>query len=239
MRFVSSMAVGAASLFFLSSQPADALVLTIDDLNDGAAALVIDDATDFSPNDGIVFFAGAIGDFSLNVSTGLGDPAIGGGIPGFAGTSFDFTALSDQDSGTAALDLVLLDTGLSIVTGPTAQAIVDSPISFTSNAGLQGVVGVTVSTFININGGGDQLISTLAGSNGAFSSNESLLASLTATDTFDLRTVVNIRHENKGTFSGGSIDIGVAPVPVPAALPLFITALVGLGFVSRRRRSAA
>lgn len=38
--------------------------------------------------------------------------------------------------------------------------------------------------------------------------------------------------------ASSSIDINVAPVPVPAALPLFLTGLLGLGVIARRRRKA-
>ena len=244
MRLANALKLAAVSTLFMGVQSANALVLTIDDLNDGAAATMVDDATDSTPNDGLVLFSGEIGSFQLNVSTGAGDPAIGGGNPGFTGISLDFFALSKggpSAPSTSALDIELVDTGLSIATNASGQAVVDSPISFnTTGAGPMMTPGVTVQTFININGGGEQLISTLTGSNGsAFSSNESLFASLTENDTFDLRTVVNIRHDSKSDNSAGAIDITVAPIPVPAALPLFLTALFGLGFVSRRRRAAA
>lgn len=55
-------------------------------------------------------------------------------------------------------------------------------------------------------------------------------------------TPVTLSFSATGTQNtlGGLIDnISVSAVPVPAALPLFLTAIAGLGFASRRRRRAA
>lgn len=43
----------------------------------------------------------------------------------------------------------------------------------------------------------------------------------------------------ENTLGGFIDDVSVSAVPVPAALPLFVTALAGLGFISRRRKRSA
>ena len=40
-------------------------------------------------------------------------------------------------------------------------------------------------------------------------------------------------------FLSGKLDIPAAVTPIPAALPLFLTALGGLGLIARRRRTNA
>ncbi len=70
-------------------------------------------------------------------------------------------------------------------------------------------------------------------------------ASIGACTTFDLGNGCNIDDEggfgtNDGTNQGNQSLVGaVTPIPVPAALPLMIAGLAGLGFVARRRKSAA
>jgi hypothetical protein len=53
--------------------------------------------------------------------------------------------------------------------------------------------------------------------------------------------LIQVGESFKVTFRGsGGIDaIGVAPIPVPATLPLLLAGLAGLGVMARRRRQAA
>ena len=57
-------------------------------------------------------------------------------------------------------------------------------------------------------------------------------------DTFVSYTLRIAGIGNEVPYYSGQIGIGVSPVPVPGALPLFASALIGLGALYRRRRSA-
>lgn len=55
---------------------------------------------------------------------------------------------------------------------------------------------------------------------------------------FFWNVVQNTNQINIGTDTRGDINIALSAVPLPAALPLLLAALAGLGFVGRRRRTA-
>lgn len=65
---------------------------------------------------------------------------------------------------------------------------------------------------------------------------------LTVTEGFQGVTFLNFSFMDSGEGASGAIDniefqiAGVAPIPVPAALPLLLAGLGGLGLVARRRR---
>ncbi len=79
---------------------------------------------------------------------------------------------------------------------------------------------------VGINGtdAGNALLFTLSGSN-------TLLLSQPAADV--LNDLFDTKLKKREKF--GRATIKLTPVPVPAALPLLLSAIVGLGFLSRRR----
>ena len=98
-----------------------------------------------------------------------------------------------------------------------------------------------VATFINVNGTGDQEINSDSLTDGTGTTNTDTLdplLMLTMNDTFSLKTVALLQHDKQGN-SLGTASTNVQPVPLPTALPLFLTALIGLGLVGRHRRKAA
>ena len=226
MRLPNICGLLTASALLIGANSANALILEIDDL-----ATVGPDITVTDPgNTGLVNFAGAVGVFSLVVSTGLGAPNVGG--PGVAEID-----LSVQASSTApgALQVTLTDTGLSIPTGPTggAAAISDLGINALNNANA------VVESFIRVGGGVFEALSSLSNLSGNVDLVETILGTINAGTTFDLRTVITLTHGDKFASSSADANLNLAPVPLPAALPLFLTALVGLGFVGRQRRRQA
>ena len=221
-----------ASALLIGANSANALELTIDDLNVGASPEVTLDDT---ATPGIINYNsavdGAVGGFSVVVSTGFGDPVLGSG-PNEAEIDLSVQAGS---SGAGALQVTLTDTDLSLAnTGATGTAAAIS--SFSINANSEGSSAV-VESFIRVGGGSFEALSTLAGL-GEINLAETIRGTLGSGVLFDLRTVITLSYDKLG-FATADANLSVAPVPLPAALPLFLTALIGLGFVGRHRRRQA
>ncbi len=227
MRLPNICGLLTASALLIGAGSANALELTIDDLNAGASPEVsLNDAG--SP--GVINYNsavdGAVGAFSVVVSTGVGAPILGG--PNDAEIDLSVQAGS---SGAGALQVTLTDTGLSLVdTGDGDTAAISS---FSINANSEGSSAV-VESFIRVGGGSFEALSTLAGL-GEVNLAETIRGTLGSGVLFDLRTVITLTYDKLG-FATADANLSVAPVPLPAALPLFLTALVGLGFVGRQPR---
>ncbi|MBK8906743.1 MAG: VPLPA-CTERM sorting domain-containing protein [Rhodospirillales bacterium] len=74
---------------------------------------------------------------------------------------------------------------------------------------------------------------------GAAGPMETFLLYENSVKTADLMISFSQLPDNGGSAGGGNGGGGVAPVPVPAALPLFLSALGGLGAFGYRRRNKA
>ncbi len=231
MRLPNICGLLTASALLIGANSANALELTIDDLNAGASPEVTlgDGGTgviNYDSNDD-----GAVGSFSVVISTGVGAPVIGNG-PNEAEIDLSVQASS---SGVGTLQVALTDTGLSLAdTGPTGTTAALS--RFSINANSEGS-SATVESFIRVGGGSFEALSSLTG-DGDINLVETIRGVLGSGVLFDLRTVITLSYEKLG-FATADANLSVAPVPLPAALPLFLTALVGLGFVGRQRRRQA
>lgn len=225
MRLPNICGLLTASALLFGANSANALILTVDDLGVGPGAEII--LTD-AGTPGLINFAGTAGGFDLVISTGLGAPLIGG--PGEA--EIDLSVQTTVGNA-GILEVTLEDTGLSIPTGPDGLAGIVSDLGINA---LQDA-SVVVESFIRI--GGSAVFEALSSLSSGVGVDlvETLRRTINSGDTFDLRTIITVTHDNK-FFSSSSADanINVAPIPLPAALPLFLTALVGLGFVGRQRR---
>ena len=228
MKFANTLKLAAAGVLFAGVQSANALVLTLEDLTAGDPTIVVDDAVvdaiNTAADDGVIAFNGAFGNFNINVVTGTGEPALEDAI--------DLAYVNISDAA-GSIRMTLQQDGLQLTTTNPFQIVADMNFGGTTGGTTD------VESFIEINNGGFLSIGTVSGAGGGFSANESLFATLLPTDTFNLKTVVTVTHTAKGQISSGDSFVGVTPIPVPAALPLFLTALLGLGFVGRRRRAAA
>jgi len=228
MRLPNICGVLTASALLIGANSANALTLTVDDLGVGAGAEVT--LTD-SVIPGVINFAGTAGGFDLVISSGLGAPAIGGPNEAAIDLSVQTTVGNE-----GTLQVTLDDTGLSLTTGPNGL------VGLASDLGINALqdASVVVESFVRIGASTVfEALSTLS-SGVAIDLQETLRRTISSGELFDLRTVITVTHDNK-FFSSASADanLKVAPIPLPAALPLFLTALVGLGFVGRQRRRQA
>lgn len=240
MRLPNMFGLLTASALLIGATSANALQLTLEEVGGGGATTTILDngAGDLNPNDGAILFNGSIGSFTINIVGGLGDPALEGDNPHAAATSLTFNSVS---SGPGTLRITLLDegpddNGLSVIPVGDGRQDVSSTININQAVGT-----VDVATFINVNDTGDQEINSDSLTNGNGTTDTKSLDPvlfLTMNDTFTLKTVALLQHDKAGN-SLGTASIDVQAVPLPTALPLFLTALVGLGLVGRHRRKAA
>ncbi len=228
MRLPNICGLLTASALLIGANSANALTLTVDDLGVGAGAEVT--LTD-NVIPGLINFAGTAGGFDLVISTGLGAPAIGGPNEAQIDLSVQTTV-----GNAGVLQVTLEDTGLSINSGASGL------VGIASDLGINALTdaSVVVESFVRIGASAAfEALSSLS-SGVAVDLQETLRRTISTGELFDLRTVITVTHDNK-FFSSASADanLKVAPIPLPAALPLFLTALVGLGFVGRQRRRQA
>src|SRR3954468_23837829 len=86
------------------------LILKLSDATDLASVTIMDNgAGDLSPELGVVTFAGKVGEFSVNVSTGVSRPVLGSGLL----PQMDLNSFDAKLSGSKAdvLTIQLTDTG--------------------------------------------------------------------------------------------------------------------------------
>lgn len=217
----------ATTVMLAAPMAANASTLTLEDVANASGVVTVIDqgAGDANAAVGAVTFIGAVGAFNINVTTGLGAPILGNGI-NFAQIDLNFTTAS---SAAGELEMTFLDEGLSL-----SSAIASA--SFLGEIG--GTAGSTVSAFAelrNTTSGLTTLIDLATFGPGAFSGSaaDTVLGGLASTDIFALFAQINIVHDKLDS-SSGNFEV-TAAVPVPAALPLFATALLGLGLLGRRR----
>ena len=168
--------------------------------------------------EGLIGFAGSVGDFFVNVSTGLSNPVIGP-------NTLELTNVSI--SGAAGdLTIQLIDTGFSITT-PGPQRLI-SNFGGTSEGTVNAVGGILDSN-LETGFGPD----TTHDSSGAsvFASTET--AGVALSGLFSLSSTVTITHTEGGT-TGFNHQLSVVAIPEPNSCGLLLlgTLMAGLG---RRR----
>ena len=219
-------AIAVCSLFSVSPANA-AFVMMLDDPNDSAAATYIYDLGigDFNPAAGAITFLGNIGSFVVNVVTGISKPLIGP-------SSLDLNSINVTGSSAGTLLVGLSDTNFinnygSFLTssGGTTNGSVDfNYLHSATNTEFSG------NSFASYNF--ESLPTQLA-----FSS-DIVTAGFNATP-FSLSILAQITHSAGSQVT--SFDAAVAatpsPVPLPAALWLFISALTSGYFIARKKIS--
>ena len=212
-------------------------VLTIDDFSTSGIDVIVSDGqginfvtdsglsttvADSGIEDGAISFDGGVGNFIVNVVTGVSDPLIGPG-------EIDLNSIN-VSGGSGALRIGLTDTGYA-----------GSSPAYTANFG--GTTSATGSSvdfdFLqdpgNIEFGGASFFNPLPDSGGAFSGSGT--GGIGAGSPYSLTIFADVIHTAAGQIS--SFDAHLIPaVPVPPAVWLFGSGLLGLVGIARRKKAA-
>ena len=97
MRVVLRFLPAALLMGVLGGRAEAGLVLKLSDTADLASVTIVDNGLgDLSPDMGVVTFAGPLGEFHVNVSTGLSTPVLGSGLLPPNGSQFGFSRTFDD-----------------------------------------------------------------------------------------------------------------------------------------------
>jgi hypothetical protein len=207
------------ALFFFAYAPQShaTAVLT---LSDGTTTQTVND----TDGDGVASFSGMIGNFVVNVTTGLSKPTL---TPSISGQLMDLDSLDVVSSGGGTLTITWEDFG------------------FTNQVtGLQMGIGGTVSgngtvdykAYAN-NTNGDPLAGTLLGDLSFNGSQSPFSASVTTNfvggpPTYSLAEVVTLNFTGSGS---DSLDAEIKPIPEPGSLMLLGSGLLGFASFARKK----
>ena len=233
---IAAFTAGIAVSISTANVAQAAFVLTIDDIgtvgttdviiSDGLVAGAMTDsglittADDGAIADGAITFNGAVGSFVVNIVTGVSDPLIGPG-------QLDLNSIN-VSGGSGTLTIGLTDTGY---TGAVP--------AYTANfGGTTSLTGSSVDfNFLhdaaNTEFGGASFFDPAPVSVGSFSGSDTAVVG--AGSPYSLTILAEVDHTSSGQIS--SFDAHLVPIPVPAAVWLFGSGLLGLVGIARRRRS--
>ena len=211
--FVLTLSTGSTDVIVSDDQP-------LGFVTDSGLVTTAPDGNGSDP--GVVSYNASIGSFLVTVTTGISDPLIGPGrldlnsiqVSGGAGTLV--IGLTDTDySGSASQ----YSTGF----GGTTDGILD--FTFLYGSTNQEFVGDVISSVSGITG--DPLNA------GAFSGGAS--ATVLASNPYSLTILATIEHTGPGQVT--SFDAIASPVPVPTAVWLFGSGMLGLVGIARRKKA--
>ncbi len=218
--------LAAASLLVLSvlsCQSANAaFVMTLDDLNDSAAATVISDASGFDLNSllGAITYSGSVGVFTVNISTAVSKPLTSSPL-------LSLNSINVNGSAPGTLRIAITDTDF---TGPIA-GLRGTATKIASNTDLY------MDFLVDSNNrefSGPSIGSTTVDGSG-FHVVESEYLGLSG--PYSLSIIADMRHDDPSSVTnfGGQIGAYNVAVPLPGALLLFLSSLGGLLAFARKK----
>ena len=226
-----------AAALAATASASHALTITFDDGVNPAFTVVDNDANDFFGGAAGVNRIGYFG-FSSGAAPSAGAWAVG-----------ISTAIAEDGSLVARLDsdATVTSPGAGTLT-ITVEHLGYNQFSIPPNIGnyrvdqnmdLDGGDTGTVTNSIDQNGGGDSYVDLAVLNADELTEDQVVFGTLNPffDGEFDLRQVYVINVGAKEIVKVAATT-EISPIPVPAALPLFASALIGLGLMGRRRRSA-
>lgn len=217
--------LAVATVAGIGLAPVHAWAVPTLELSSGGTTVTVTDggAGDANPAAGAVTFVGSVGNFTINVSTGLTKPAIGS--PSFP--DMDLNSVNSSTLG-GTLTISFSETGF------TASSVLKSDVGGTTQGTASFEVYADASNALF--GQGTSVASFGPFSGGAFSDQSGgVVAPAGPYSLTQIATIVHTRGPNAKTTS---FDFQTT-VPVPATLGLFGIGLVGLGWLGRRRSKVA
>ena len=218
-RFIQAAAAAALLAWLTAAQAVPSLRFAVDNVVMQTCA--DGDACDLSGAAGVVTFSGSVGDFTVNVTTGVSDPVFTGGVP-----LMDLNTLNIQTQGSAhTLELMFSDDDFTV----------DGKVSGLVGGTLTGN-GATISAQVFFDAGNVLFDKdTLAGAMGPFGAgafSDGFMGLDAPAGPYSVTQVLTLT--TTGFITSFSADFEVS-VPEPGTLALLGLGLLGLGAGWRRR----